>query len=120
MDLGYRSVGIDFETSLTLLTRVVSRPRADKAIIDAGFKAVSAENGLPAVKDRDDLQVTSLNAEHGHVLVKDPSRGPARAERLELLPTHVDTTTCLHDDYYLVRRGELEGTMRIAARGKLQ
>ncbi|MDA4135483.1 MAG: DSD1 family PLP-dependent enzyme [Thaumarchaeota archaeon] len=120
MDLGYRRSGIDFETSLTLLTRVVSRPRADKAIIDAGFKTISAESGLPGVKGRDDLEVTLLNAEHGHMRVKDPSRGPRRAERLELLPTHADTTTCLHDEYVLVRRGEVEGTVKVAARGKLQ
>jgi D-serine deaminase-like pyridoxal phosphate-dependent protein len=120
MDLGYRRSGIDFETSLTLLTRVVSRPRPDKAIIDAGFKAISAETGLPSVKDREDLQVTSLNAEHGHVLVKDPSRGPKRAERLELLPTHADTTTCLYDEYVLTQRGDVQGTVKIAARGKLQ
>jgi D-serine deaminase-like pyridoxal phosphate-dependent protein len=120
MDLGYRKSGIDFETSLTLLTRVVSRPRPDKAIIDAGFKTISAEAGLPGVKGRDDLQVLSLNAEHGHMLVKDPSRGPMRAERLELLPAHADTTTCLHDEYVLIRHGEVDGTVKVAARGKLQ
>lgn len=120
MDLGYRRSGVDFETSLTLLTRVVSRPRPEKAIIDAGFKTISAESGLPAVKGRDDLQVTSLNAEHGHILVKDPSRGPKRAERLELLPSHADTTTCLHDEYVLVRNGEIDGSVKIAARGRLQ
>jgi len=120
MDLGYRRSGIDFETSLTLLTRVVSRPRPEKAIIDAGFKTISAESGLPEVKGRDDLQVQSLNAEHGHLLVKEPTRGPKRAERLELLPTHADTTTCLHDEYVLVKNGEVDGTMKVAARGKLQ
>ena len=120
MDLGYRRSGIDFETSLTLLTRIVSRPRPEKAIIDAGIKTISAESGLPEVKGRNDLEVQSLNAEHGHILVKDPTRGPKRAERLELLPTHADTTTCLHDEYVLVRNGEVDGTMKVAARGKLQ
>lgn len=119
MDVGYRRSGVDFETALTLLTRVVSRPRPEKAIIDVGFKAISAESGLPLVKGRDDLQVLSLNAEHGHLLVKDPALGPKRAERLELLPTHADTTTCLYDEYVLVRSGEVEGTVKVAARGKL-
>lgn len=120
MDLGYRKSGVDFENSLTVLTRVVSRPWPDKAIVDAGHKATGAQAGLPKVKGREDLEVVSLNAEHGHILVRDPSRGPKRAERLELLPSHADFTTCLHDEYVLVRKGEVEGTMKIAARGKLQ
>ena len=120
MDLGYRRAGIDFETSLTLLTRVVSTPRPAKAIVDAGFKAVSAEVGLPGVKDRPELEVVSLNAEHGHVTVKDVSRAPRRGERLELLPTHADTTTCLHENYVLTRGGEVLDTLKIEARGKLQ
>jgi D-serine deaminase-like pyridoxal phosphate-dependent protein len=120
MDLGYRKSGVDFETSLTLLTRVVSIPRPEKSIVDAGFKAISAESGLPGVKDRPDLEIISLNAEHGHMSVKDVSRHPLRGERLELLPTHADTTICLHDEYVLTRNGEVEGTARIAGRGKLQ
>jgi len=120
MDLGYRRSGVDFETSLTLLTRVVSTPRPSKAIIDAGFKAISGETGLPGVKDRPELEVVSLNAEHGHVAVRDTSKGPERGERLELLPTHADTTTCLHDTYTLTSKGEVLYQLPIAARGKLQ
>lgn len=120
MDLGYEKAGVDFETSLTLLTRVVSTPRPTKAIIDVGYKAVSAESGLPGVKARPDLEVISLNAEHGHLAVRDPARAPRSGERLELLPTHVDTTTCLHDFYALTRNGEVFDTVKIEARGKLQ
>lgn len=120
MDLGYRASGIDFETSLTLLTRVVSIPRPEKIIVDAGFKAVSAESGLPAVKDRSYIEMVSLNAEHGHAAVKDTSRTPKRAERLELLPSHVDTTTCLHEHYHLTRDGRVFDKLKIAARGMLQ
>jgi D-serine deaminase-like pyridoxal phosphate-dependent protein len=120
MDLGYRQSGIDFETSLSLLTRVVSTPRPGKAIVDAGFKAISADSGLPEVRDRADLEIVSLNAEHGHMKVNDLARSPKRGERLELLPYHADTTTCLHDDYVLTRSGEVTGTVKIEARGKLQ
>jgi len=121
MDMGYRASGVDFETALTLLTTIVSRPRPEKLIVDAGYKAISAESGLPGVKGRDDLEVVSLNAEHGH-LVKKGSTGPADAagDRLELLPSHADTTTCLHDEYVLLRGGEVESRLQIAGRGKLQ
>lgn len=122
MDLGYRRAGIDFETSLTLLTTIVSKPRPEKLIVDVGYKAISAESGLPGVKDRPDLEVTSLNAEHGHVNVSEGSARPGIEveDKLELLPSHVDTTTCLHDEYVLLRDGEVQSRLQIAARGKLQ
>jgi D-serine deaminase-like pyridoxal phosphate-dependent protein len=122
MDIGYRNAGVDFETSLTLLTTVVSNPRPDKLIVDAGYKAISAESGLPGVKGRPDLEVTSLNAEHGHLAVKGGFAGPSTSveDKLELLPTHADTTTCLHDEYVLLRGGEVESWLPIAGRGKLQ
>ena len=100
MDIGYRNAGVDFETSLTLLTTVVSNPRPDKLIVDAGYKAISAESGLPGVKGRPDLEVTSLNAEHGHLAVKGGFAGPSTSveDKLELLPTHADTTTCCGEE----------------------
>jgi D-serine deaminase-like pyridoxal phosphate-dependent protein len=125
MDAGFKKAGIDFEIALTLLTRVISKPRPDKVIIDAGYKAISAEHGLPIVKGRSNMEVTSLNAEHGHILIKNTGenrgeRTPTIGDRLELIPSHVDTTTCLHDKYFVMRSGEIDSTLDIAARGKLQ
>ena len=125
MDGGYRASGIDFETSLTLLTRVVSRPRPGKLIVDAGYKAISAESGLPEVKGNPGLQVVALNAEHGHISSKNggEARDPSiqrLGTRLELLPAHADTTTCLHDEYVLIKGGEAYSRSPVAARGKLE
>jgi len=120
MDTTYLQHGINFEISLTLLTRVVSRPRPDKIIVDAGLKAISADHGLPSVKGRRELELMALNAEHGHIRVTGPSSSLERGDRLELLPSHVDTTVCLHDRYVVTRRGEVEMTLEIPGRGKLE
>jgi D-serine deaminase-like pyridoxal phosphate-dependent protein len=120
MDTTYRKYGIDFEYALTILTGIVSRPRPDKIIVDAGLKTISAEHGLPPIKDRDDLECTGLNAEHGHYRLAKPASAPRAGDKLEMLPTHVDTTVCLHDNYVLVRKGEVERTLRVEGRGKLQ
>jgi len=120
MDTGYRKAGIDFDFALTLLTTIVSRPKSDKAIVDVGFKAVSAEHGMPLIKDRVDLECIALNAEHGHLRLRQAGNFPSCGDKLEMLPSHVDTTVCLHDSYVLTRRGEVEGTLAIEARGKLQ
>lgn len=120
MDASYQKLGLDFELSLTLLTSVVSRPKPDKVIIDGGFKAISADSGLPVVKDRPELECVRLNAEHGHLRVVRPDVDTRQGDLLELVSTHVDTTVVLHDNYVLTRRGEDVGNLNIACRGKLQ
>ena len=120
MDATYEKFGLEFETSLTVLATVMSRPRPDKAIIDAGIKAISADSGLPIVKGRPELECVRLNAEHGHVRIIRSDIDPRQGDKLELVPTHVDTTVCLHDSYVLTRGGETVGILEIACRGKLQ
>lgn len=121
MDATCQEFGLgDFETSLTLLTSIVSRPRSDKAIMDAGLKAISADSGLPIVKERPELQCIGLNAEHGHIRIKNPEISLHQGDRLELIPTHVDTTTCLHDNYIIIKTDETIETLPITCRGKLQ
>ena len=121
MDANYQTFRLgDFETSLTLLTSIVSRPRPDKAIIDAGLKAISADSGLPIVKERLELECIGLNAEHGHVRIKKPEISLHQGDRLELVSTHVDTTACLHDNYIIVKSDETIEILPIACRGKLQ
>ncbi|MGA2626286.1 MAG: DSD1 family PLP-dependent enzyme [Candidatus Bathyarchaeia archaeon] len=120
MDTTYNKYGIDFEYALTILTGVVSRPRREKVIVDAGLKTISGEHGLPPIKGRGDMECMGLNAEHGHYRLSRPSDSPHSGDKLEMLPTHVDTTVCLHDNYIIARKGEVEGTLRIEGRGKLQ
>ena len=118
MDIGYRNAGVDFETSLTLLTTVVSKPRPDKLIVDAGYKAISAESGLPGVKGRPDLKVVSLNAEHGHLAVRKDPAGPSTSveDKLELLPTRTRRPACMTSTSCCETRGrQLAANRRTAA-----
>ena len=119
MDATYQKFGLDFETALTVLATVISRPRPEKIIIDTGLKAISADSGLPLVKEKTELECIGLNAEHGHIKAQseiDVHTG----QQLELIPTHVDTTVCLHDNYLMTRGDEAIGTLEIPGRGKLQ
>lgn len=120
MDTTYLEHGIDFEISLTVLSEVVSRPRPEKLITDAGLKAISGDHGLPSVKGRPELKCTALNAEHGHFTLLNSDSQIVMGEKLEVLPTRADTTVCLHDKYVIVREEEVERELEIACRGKLQ
>lgn len=120
MDTGYREAGIDFDFALTVLTSVVSRPKPEKAIVDAGFKAISVEHGLPAIKDSVEVECIALNAEHGHLRLRQSNNALSCGDKVEMLPSHADSTVCLYDNYVMTRRGEVEGILGIEARGMLQ
>jgi D-serine deaminase-like pyridoxal phosphate-dependent protein len=117
MDSDYAQVnGLPYESSLTVLASVVSRQRGDTAVIDAGWKAISTDAGVPVVKDRPALEYATKGDEHGGV------RGArlVPGERVELVPSHCDTTVNLHDQYVCVRKGVVEAVWPIAARGRIQ
>jgi D-serine deaminase-like pyridoxal phosphate-dependent protein len=119
MDGRYKTIeGVDCDCALTLLTTVISQPQPDRAIIDAGMKTLTHEFGLPRFKGREDLELLSLSEEHGTVKLQDPSLALKPGEKLEIIPSHGDTTLNIHDYYYGLRRGRVEAIWPIAARGK--
>jgi D-serine deaminase-like pyridoxal phosphate-dependent protein len=119
MDGRYKTIeGVDLDCALTLLTTVVSRPRPDRVIIDAGMKTLTHEFGLPRFKGRDDLELLGLSEEHGTVKLNDPSVALKSGDKLEIVPSHGDTTLNIHDWYYGLRHGRVEAIWPIAARGK--
>lgn len=119
MDGRYKTIeGVDFDCALTLLTTIVSRPRPDRLIIDAGMKTLTHEFGLPRFKGREDLELLSLSEEHGTVKLHDPSVTLKPGDKLEIIPSHGDTTLNIHDYYYGIRNDRVETVWPIAARGK--
>ena len=117
MDCDYAKVeGVPYETALTVLASVVSRVQAETAIVDAGWKALSTDGGMPVVKGRSGLSYAPKGDEHGGI------RGALMAPgtRIELVPSHCDTTVNLYDEYVCVRKGVVEAIWPIAARGRIQ
>jgi D-serine deaminase-like pyridoxal phosphate-dependent protein len=117
MDCDYAKVeGLPYESSLTVLASVVSRQRGETAVIDAGWKALSTDSGMPVVKGRPELEYGPKGDEHGGVRGARLTPG----ERIELVPSHCDTTVNLYDEYVVVRKGVVEAVWPIAARGRIQ
>ncbi len=116
MDARYRQVDIPFQCALSLVTTVISVPDAHSAIIDAGMKAVTFEFGLPEVKDLPGVTLGFLSEEHGHLMVDGPPL--AVGQRIELIPSHSDTTINLHDQMYALRGDRVEAIFAIEARGR--
>ncbi|RKU20386.1 alanine racemase [Candidatus Poribacteria bacterium] len=123
MDSTYRNVegiGDHFDCALSVLATVVSRPSADRIIVDTGLKVLAKEFGIPQPVGINGVEMTGLSEEHGKLQVSDANVSLKPGDKLEILPTHCCTTVNLHDRYYGIRNGIVESVWNIAARGKAQ
>lgn len=105
-----------FEQSLFVLASVMSRPRPEIAVVDAGLKALAVDSGMPLVWQRPGVRYVGASDEHGKLVV-DEGRGPILGEKLRLVPGHCDPTVDRYDWYVGVRGGRVECLWPIAARG---
>ncbi|WP_246035587.1 hypothetical protein [Dictyobacter kobayashii] len=125
MDTDYRNaLGPVYSNALTILSTVISRPTPDRVIIDAGLKSLSIDSGMAEPKGQPELAYQPKGDEHGALSWKQEGVSaelPLQiGERIELIPSHIDTTINLHDTYYAYRDGVIEAIWPVEARGKVQ
>ncbi|WP_322796123.1 alanine racemase [Tepidiforma sp.] len=101
-----------FRFALTLLTTVIS-VRERYAVADCGLKSLTNEFGPPLSPDGR-LKAARLSEEHA-ILSGEGVAGLRPGDRVELIPSHGDTTLNLHDVYYVRRGGEVVDTWPILA-----
>ena len=113
-------VCVEDDCALRVLTTVVSTSVPGQCVIDAGSKTLSSDLAVVSgtyghVVDHP-WTVRKLNEEHGYVEI----RGPARVgEKVWVVPAHVCPTVNLHDQIWYGRDGRVEGSWKVAARGKV-
>lgn len=110
--------GSGFEHSLFVLATVMSLPRPDRAVVDAGLKALAFDSGPPLVWRRDGLSYAQPSDEHGALEVG-ANAAPAYGEKLLLVPGHCDPTVNLYDWYVGMRGEQVERVWPVAARGAI-
>jgi D-serine deaminase-like pyridoxal phosphate-dependent protein len=106
-----------FEHALFVLATVMSRPAAERAVVDAGLKASSVDSGMPIVWERPGLQFVRASDEHGVIEIASGAAAPALGEKLLLVPGHCDPTVNLYDWFVCLRAGRVEALWPITARG---
>lgn len=124
-DAGYAESypDLDYEIAGAVLTRVVSKPSANRLCLDLGHKAIAAENplerrvrlpGLPA-----DVQFIGHNEEH---LVVETSAAAdlSIGDALIGIPVHICPTVALHMEAVLIGEDGVPtgGSWKIAARDR--
>ncbi|MBE0624069.1 MAG: alanine racemase, partial [Burkholderiales bacterium] len=108
-----------FEQSLFVLTTVMSRPSAARAVVDAGLKASSVDSGMPQLWDMAGVEYVKASDEHGVLAIAPGAQAPALGAKLLLVPGHCDPTVNLYDWFACMRSGAVEALWPVSARGAL-
>ena len=123
------------DCALTVLSRVVSRPAADRVILDAGSKTLTTDlargagdvSGYGAVLESLDvarpdhnLLVERLSEEHATVRVRAGEAALKPGDLVRLVPNHACVVSNLMDEIWLVNGNVAVDRIDVAARGRIQ
>src|ERR1700756_2079264 len=92
-------------------------PTEDRAIVDAGLKALAFDSGPPLVCDEPAATYERASDEHGRLGVSGATNRLGLGDKIRLVPGHCDPTVNLYDWYVCVRGNRVEQLWPITARG---
>jgi D-serine deaminase-like pyridoxal phosphate-dependent protein len=123
-DTGYGSKFPDmsgFIPAALILTRVVSRPTADRVTFDLGYKAVASDP--PAGKRCTLLDIPNCEAvlqNEEHLVIESPAADQFHpGDEALAIPTHICPTCAMHRAAYVVEGGRVIGQWEIVARDRM-
>jgi D-serine deaminase-like pyridoxal phosphate-dependent protein len=113
------------EVALFARATVISRPAADRAVVDAGSKTLSTDGpwepgrGFGYLASDSSTRVVSMWEEHGVLGLGENARGLRVGDRVSIVPNHVCTAVNLHDRLVGVHDDRIEAVWTVAARGRI-
>jgi D-serine deaminase-like pyridoxal phosphate-dependent protein len=109
-----------FPPATVLLTRVVSRPAADRVTLDLGNKAVASDQPFGkrlVVLDLPDAEQVGHNEEH--LVLKTPlAERYAPGDELLAVPRHICPTTAWHKQVFVISEGKLVDRWEVVGRDR--
>jgi D-serine deaminase-like pyridoxal phosphate-dependent protein len=120
MDTSYHQVLSDFDFSLTVLATVISRPAAEKVILDCGSKTLAGDHGVPAIHGLPPASRCRLSEEHSIWVFENGAPDLKVGDKVRVIPGHCCSTVNLHDVYYVTQDARIVGIWPISAARKTQ
>jgi len=112
------------DCALRVLTTVVSTAVPGQCVIDAGSKTFSSDQTVGVGTFGHFVgrhwTMRKMNEEHGYVEPSPPDPRPRVGEKVWVVPSHCCATVNLHDEVWYGRGGRVEGSWKVAARGKVR
>jgi D-serine deaminase-like pyridoxal phosphate-dependent protein len=118
MDWVYHNLASEFEIAMSVLARVISRPAANRAVLDVGLKGVGHEFGSPKIKGHLD-SAAQLRLSEEHCTVID---GPVWqvGSAVEIIPSHACTTCNLYRQFLVHENGRVVDVWPIEGSGRME
>jgi D-serine deaminase-like pyridoxal phosphate-dependent protein len=120
MDLGSCT---EAQVAATVLTTVISTPTSDRALLDAGAKAIALQAAPPTspgcgwLHGHPEGVLYRLNDEHGFLDTRHLVAKPRLGDKLRIIPPRIPTCVNLHDQLYVVEDERVVDVWPVAARG---
>lgn len=112
------------DCALKVITTVVSRPTANRGILDGGSKTFSSDlmglEGYGLILEYPNANFYGLSEEHGWVDFSACERKPDIGQRVTVIPNHCCVVSNLFNHIVGVRNDMVEVIWPVAARGALQ
>lgn len=108
-----------YEFALMVDVRVISANAPEMRTVDAGYKALATDGGLPRMLAgvSPETEYQFMGDEHG-ALLSSTQPLPSIGERVVLTAPHCDPTVNLYDFYHVVRGDTLVAIWPVDARGR--
>ncbi len=114
------------DCALTVLATVVSHPRPERYVVDAGLKTFAGENygwgTYGRLLDHPDLVVDWAAEEHGVILVHEGTRHPGLkiGDKVRIVPDHACGTVNMHDQLVAVEGESVVDVWPVIGRGRVR
>lgn len=113
------------DCALQIYSTVVSRAAADRGILDAGSKTLTADpggglDGFGLILEHPEARIARFAEEHGMLDLSRSNTRPNVGDVVRIVPNHVCVVVNMVDEVVMVRGDEIIGTLPVAARGKLR
>ena len=112
------------DCALSVLSTVVSRPAANRAMIDAGTKALTSDllglEGYGVSHQHGNAKVYAANEEHGYLDATGEAGVLRVGDLVRVTPNHVCPVTNLFDEVVLIQGNQVLGAVKVDARGTVQ
>ena len=111
------------DVALTVVSRVVSRGGADRGILDAGSKTLTADpggglDGYGHIIEHPQARIARFAEEHGFLDLSRCNDRPAVGDVVRIVPNHVCVVVNMVDELIAVRGDNIVATIPVAARGR--
>ena len=114
-------VDLAFEPAVGVLSRVVSRPTANRITLDAGYKAVSGDPPLEVrakFPELENAKIVAQNEEH-LVVETEAAKDLPPGTPVWLIPWHVCPTVALFGTATVIHGGKIVDEWSVSARDRV-